>query len=46
MIYAVPDAAKGAYFPSNYPNGQAMDLIYGKQGDVFIKFRYGSASEC
>jgi len=28
----VPDAAKGAYFPLIHPNGQAGELIYGKQG--------------
>jgi hypothetical protein len=26
----VPDAAKGAYFPSIHQNGQARDLIYRK----------------
>ena len=33
------DAAKGAYFPSIPPNGQAKDLIYGKgvmESGVFL----------
>jgi hypothetical protein len=29
----VSDAAKGAYFPSIPPNGQAKDFIYSKEGE-------------